>query len=456
MRRTPSTSRARGRTLVVALLAVLGTVATLAVATPASAVVYPGNQGRYVVNQAQGLCLTYPRAAFDAHGGGPLILDYCRGQVNQKWIYRSDRLLQSENGDCAELDNISGVYGYVNASLCNPGYRWETWTFGYNSYGSSLYAHNYQYQARCMASTGGAGTRVAYTDCNSGALAQAWRRDTANPFRYVGLGDSYSAGNGAGNYVDWVCYNSWNNYANRLNAALTARGKPTWSWVRGPSCSGSTTSHYWSRFDKGNGYVRPAQRGYLNHDFGGNAGAYGAAFNGAEDGLVTLTFGGNDIGFAPFLRECLDPLKPDCATAEKRTQIMNAIAALRTRVRDMYRDMGALAPNARIRVLNYPLPIERDYPQSTCLVQFSSAEYQLEVDAHRELNRVIAEEVIRVRNEIGDRLRLVDVSSRFVHHGVCGNGGYWINPITVTDIEGSFHPNYTGHGVMAGAIADSL
>src|ERR1700754_1011327 len=98
------------------------------------------------------------------------------------------------------------------------------------------------------------------------SLVRTGRAQAAAP-AYVALGDSYSSGNGAGNYI------SSSGDCHRSNSAYPA----LWASANSPSsftfaaCSGAVTTD-----------VINSQLGSLN----------------ASTGLVTLTIGGNDAGFA--------------------------------------------------------------------------------------------------------------------------------------------------------------
>ena len=397
-------------------------------------------------------------------------LDTCAGLVNQKWIWQSDGTIRAENGLCLDLENSgSDSGGRVIAHQCHGGAN-QRWTTSQSNHGGVQIHSNFgnPNDLKCMSSSGGGGptSAVVWVDlCGPQYIEQSFQRGIANPHRYIGLGDSYSAGNGVGpyptGYFDTFCYSATNKYSRRVNEALRNRGKPQYAWVSGQQCSGANTSSYWGPQDlsrDGSSYVRPAQRGYLNHMYVGSPiNAYGPAFNAGEVALVTITIGGNDIfgGFRNFLEICLNPFQ-DCTVHRQR--VFNDIANLRPRLREIYRDIAVTAPNAAIRVLNYPLPIEQPDPLY-CLdiaVGFTQDEYLLELDALRELNRAIRDEVAAVQNDVGTRLSVVDLRNPFNGHAPCGAADDWINGVRLDDLAGSFHPNERGHWEMAQLVANSL
>jgi lysophospholipase L1-like esterase len=101
----------------------------------------------------------------------------------------------------------------------------------------------------------------------------------------LAMGDSYSAGNGAGMYYGPVgCWRSPNNYADLYARGLESPpyNQPT-SYVT-VTCSGDTTSSF---FSTANG--RPPQLNGVNKTFA----------------LIFLTIGGNDVNFAGIVKDCL-------------------------------------------------------------------------------------------------------------------------------------------------------
>lgn len=80
--------------------------------------------------------------------------------------------------------------------------------------------------------------------------------------------------------------------------------------------------------------------------------------------LVTLTIGGNDLGFAPVLLECI-AIPSDCRDNSKQEQAR----ALYTPLKDAYTSLKQAAPSARVVVLTYPQIFTNDnrVPNFECL-----------------------------------------------------------------------------------------
>jgi lysophospholipase L1-like esterase len=109
------------------------------------------------------------------------------------------------------------------------------------------------------------------------------------------LGDSYSAGNGAGSYFGAAgCRRSSGNYAERLAGLIRTSGGT--ASVRNGACSGATT------FDFGRG--RDGRPPMLEHIR-------------SSDDLIFLTAGGNDASFRQIVKKCLVAVARDGADCDK-------------------------------------------------------------------------------------------------------------------------------------------
>lgn len=154
----------------------------------------------------------------------------------------------------------------------------------------------------------------------SSLLAPAGASSAATPDEYAGLGDSFSAGNGAfSNNLDG-CFR--NTYAypylvgtQRANTNLTFK-----------ACGGAVTS------DVINNQV-PELR--------------------ADTDYVSITIGGNDVGFADLIINCAGYWSFNCQNAvnETKRQIVEELPA---KLDATYAAIRAKAPSAHVVVLGYP------------------------------------------------------------------------------------------------------
>lgn len=222
--------------------------------------------------------------------------------------------------------------------------------------------------------------------------------------RYVALGDSYSSGVGAGSYLaaSGSCLRS-----TRAYSALWAAAHHPTSYVS-VACAGAKTTDVTS----------------------GQVGALSSATT-----LVTITVGGNDVGFSSVMTDCVvygtSRCVADVDAAESRARTVLP-AALDT----TYRAVRAHAPNARVVVLGYP----RFYDLGAwwCLGLSSTSRSKINEGANV-LDSVTSAAAAR------HNFTFADVRSRFAAgHEICDGGSSWLHSVDWTDVEQSYHPTAGG------------
>ena len=391
---------------------------------------------RRLVQTGSARCLT--------DNGGPVsVTDDCPALVQHKWTYQADLSVRSDLGRCLEAVALAATGGEVQARACS-GQAAQQWRVRARGAGYEIYVTAPGGATLCLG-VGGVGARAAYGAC-SGAAAQSWLGDHAPANAYLSLGDSYSAGTGAGSYVDRTCWNSWNSYSSTLNTRLAEVGKAGYQMAQGPSCNGARMADYWSRSQWP--WRRP-QRDYLTTLYSG------AAYDPQNWSLVTITMGGNDVGFADFM---------SCIVSSDSCLARGEEAAIDARIdavdfRGLYLDLVKRAPNAQVRILTYPYIYSAAAHQCTALGWLKDDEYAAMTRMADRLNGRIAAAAAAVGQVTGGRLRLVDVRPDFAGHGVCDAApainGVTYDPISLSFSE-SFHPNAFGHRLMGQALARTL
>jgi lysophospholipase L1-like esterase len=152
------------------------------------------------------------------------------------------------------------------------------------------------------------------------ATPQLQAASAATPDEYAGLGDSYSAGNGAfSTNLDWAC--GRNTYAYPY---LVAQARPN-THLTFVACQGAVT-----------GDVINSQVNSLS----------------ADTDYVSITIGGNDVGFANLIMNCAGDYSFNCENAANQTKdkIRNELPA---KLDQAYAAIRAKAPNATVVVLGY-------------------------------------------------------------------------------------------------------
>jgi lysophospholipase L1-like esterase len=225
---------------------------------------------------------------------------------------------------------------------------------------------------------------------------------SAATVNYAALGDSYSSGVGADDYdlASGTCLRGSHAYPVLWKAAHAVS---SFSFV---ACGGATTDT-----------VRSTQLGVLN----------------AATTLVTITVGGNDLGFANVVITCKTGTTSACASAVAGAE-NQARTVLPAKLAATYADIKAKAPNARLVVLGYP----RLFETTSCgLLSMSPANRTV-------LNQGadVLESVIQARASAAGAT-YVSANSWFDGHRVCA-ARPWING-TVALIVDSYHPNASGY-----------
>jgi len=276
------------------------------------------------------------------------------------------------------------------------------------------------------------------------------------------MGDSYSSGEGTFVYLPGTdtatnqCHRSPLAYGPRLSARHRTLRPLTFV-----ACSGATTRDLYA----------------ANSSFVGERAQLAALRRSTR--TVTLTIGGNDIGFAQVVGACVQSVQ----TARfgcSRNPALRAVVAARlaalagrspgvaangspiTAIEQVLRDISARSPRARIYLAGYPelfglarsdFAADPAAPsRRSCLVNPTVGARVDYRDARwlnrstRKLNRVLR---AAVRETRADGVRATYVSpSTFDGHGLCDRSRPWIQPVLVGStgpLRESLHPTARGY-----------
>lgn len=246
------------------------------------------------------------------------------------------------------------------------------------------------------------------------APATAAPPETTGKIKYIALGDSYAAGQGAGPYLD-TCFRSENAYSEIADEAKAI------NLVVNAACGGATTQ-----------IVVDTQLSELNK----------------STDLVTITAGGNNLGFANIVTYC-------GALGFGDTRATEACAAATAYAEaqlsgPLYRDLVAMiqavqaaAPNADIVVTGYPYLFDPIPPGATDALSLFI--YQATALADR-LNATIE----AAADFTG--VTYVDVTDEFAGHGI---NSITLDPWIILGspiLEENFHPNAEGYEAYFAAL----
>ncbi|MDQ0580034.1 SGNH/GDSL hydrolase family protein [Streptomyces rishiriensis] len=218
---------------------------------------------------------------------------------------------------------------------------------------------------------------------------------------YVALGDSYSSGVGAGSYISSSgdCKRSTKAFPYLWNAAHAP------SSFTFAACSGARTDE-----------VLAGQLGGLN----------------SSTGLVSVTVGGNDAGFADVMTTCVTGSDSTCLSRINTARAYVA-STLPGRLDTVYSAIRAKAPNARVVVIGYP----RFYQLGTVCLGLSEAKRSAINNAADYLDTKTAERAAAHGFVFGD------VRTPYTGHEIC-SGSSWLHSLNWLNIGESYHPTASG------------
>ena len=179
----------------------------------------------------------------------------------------------------------------------------------------------------------------------------------------------------------------------------------------------------------------------------------------AADSVVTLTIGGNDIGFAQILLTCgalslTNPWGDPCErhyTSGGTDRIAAAIKAEAPRVGALLRDVLARAPHALVLLVGYPDILPNTGHGCFPVVPFAHGDVPYLRTTEIELNQMLANEAA------ANGATFVDTYTPTIGHDACTSAG-------TRDVEGviptspayPFHPDKRGQQVMASRVLAAL
>lgn len=229
---------------------------------------------------------------------------------------------------------------------------------------------------------------------------------------YVALGDSYAAGGGAGSYLSdgTDCHRSLKGYPGLI---ASAGGYA----LNLQACSGATIND-----------VATKQLGPLAT---------------AAPNKVTITVGGNDVGFASTMSTCLGSDTEAClarvASGEAAIADPDPTTGLPARLRNLFTDVKSVSPTtATIVATAYPQLLSARRPDCSLVTNFTLAEVTALNTAASDLAALIRREAEAVG------IRYAEVQGNFTGHEVCTSSP-WIHNVRPFSQFESFHPNSTGY-----------
>ena len=243
------------------------------------------------------------------------------------------------------------------------------------------------------------------------ALATAAAPAAVGADKYVALGDSFSSGVGTGSYTlssscrRGVYAYPWLISQQRPNTTLTF-----------VACSGATTSSLMAN-----------QIGSVT----------------ADTAIVTVTIGGNDIGFSDLIVQCT---LASCSTALDNTRASLA-TVLGPRLDTVYSAVRSRALSATVVVLGYP----RLFSTASCFGTLGISATE------RAKANQLAEAIDTLSSQRAGLAGVTYTSAlgHFTGHAVCSSSA-WVNGLNLFNTVESYHPNRNGNSLGYAPLVRSV
>lgn len=274
--------------------------------------------------------------------------------------------------------------------------------------------------------------------------------------KYVALGDSFASGEGAWDYEDGTDFDDrddlWPFNDDEEDHNRCHRSANAYSQILAAD----------NDFADGAGFV--ACSGAVIDDFDDSNGKNTdekPQLDALDENtsLVTLSVGGNDLGFAEVIRDCV--LNGESGVGfidscqEKHDQrITKRLPQLKRELIALYQQAKQKAPNARIIVVGYPHLFAENPKDDYGNLLFAEDQKWMN-DKAGDLNAIIRSAAAEAGVEY------VDPTNAFKGHGL-GTDDPWFNdldwggPGLMPVDPSSFHPNAKGHAAFAKLIQDQL
>ncbi len=224
---------------------------------------------------------------------------------------------------------------------------------------------------------------------------------TTSEAPYAAIGDSFAAGTGGRSYLDTTCYRSTNSYPRLLDAEATLR------LAAFPACSGATTVQV----------------------LGSQISAIPTTVR-----VVTVTIGGNDVGFGTVMRSCFVLVSSSCAADIAAGGAIARSPEFAASIQAVVDAVQARAPSAKVIVTGYPKLFH-------LRADGTNAKYIWADEVNAET--VVVNDIIQT-NAIAAGAVFVDVEAAFEGRGI-GSATPWINDFSLFRSADAFHPNATGY-----------
>lgn len=278
---------------------------------------------------------------------------------------------------------------------------------------------------------------------------------------YLAMGDSFASGEGAFNYREGTdnspnkCHQSLNSYPYILDGVLGVSRSVACSGAKINNVTGETKNGEINQLaDTKDSDIPISRIEFAKSSFFPGVRAQ-KAFTDQNPQVITLSIGGNDVGFKKIIQACVTPITSsvNCYELyEDRLSLVNDINSKYFNLVKTYQNLKENDPTRRVYVIGYPYIISATgYCDAN--VRMSERDREFAVQLTDYLDSVVE----RAAAEAG--VFYVDTRQALDGHKLCDSGVKAVNGLTEGDDSNlrigneSYHPNKMGQQLLADTIA---
>jgi lysophospholipase L1-like esterase len=254
---------------------------------------------------------------------------------------------------------------------------------------------------------------------------------------YVALGDSYATGYGTTPITDTACGRAQKNVPYVAGLWLGVGS------YRNVACSGATTAD-----------ILQARNG--------RAAQLDALTSGTN--LITVSIGGNDLGFTNIVTTCAalsqrqptgDPCRQSFRNADGSDKLQIKIAAIKPEIGKVVAEAKKRSPNGMVALVGYPsLVPDSGTSCRSARVPFADRDFAYLRDTTVRLNNAISEQAR------ASGAKYIDLYTGSIGHDMCATSTRrWIEPLLTEQgaiAPGAAHPNSQGNINLGTDLAQAL
>ncbi|QDY75380.1 SGNH/GDSL hydrolase family protein [Streptomyces qinzhouensis] len=251
----------------------------------------------------------------------------------------------------------------------------------------------------------------------------------------VGLGDSYSSGEANPPYVKGTELTTGNGCHRSVNAwpVRLVKGNKVVKRSQHFACSGALTSAL-------NGTFKGEQPQLT---------ALGKLQGANEPGVVTLSMGGNDLGFSTVVEACVKPWGKCLGDDGEVKKAENRLPGLSAKLKGLYESVQKKAPNATVIVVSYPRLFPETEAEEDC--SWLNEKERVALNA---LGAQVNDAIAARAREAG--VEFVDVRNSTDNHEMCTENVSWFWGIGARGGQQRAHPILEGQKAIEATVRAHL